>query len=855
MRHRLITASLAVAFATLAPESRSQPATGEMVIEDFTDVVTPLDRSWNDFSGNRIDTNTDLVAISLRRSSDRSALSLRWNFSASPGNPDAFTGIFFSLFGMNETEATYDGTSTVFVAFPEHALDMDLLDAPLQERRGPRRANAVTMDVSRRGTNALSLRLELRDGQGRGRFIRLPVRVSRNVQRLRWNFRSEDSFTPLAAGDADLHAIKLIGVLVEKQPGADAQNPDEGSVDISRIALETDHPDLIPQSDDDWMDAAEIRACQYFFDWAGRKPASAGLPQDRSSFADLLAPAAVGYALPACIIAAERKWIDRAAAASHALRVIRVLDDESAFGAESVGRIGYRGWFYRFLGSDGRRKLNYDYKDTPIDERLNTVEIDPADTALLLMGVLAAQSYFQQETPEDVEIRKRAQMIFDRVDWFFMLDPATLQFRHGWKPNEKREGPVYEILDPDGHGAFAGVPGRPELYSTYSDACTLLALLAAGSSVRETPSPVWCAWSRQLDETGFMRSGSGALATFQLLHAFIDTRELHAPVCVDQPRVNWYENSRNAIQRAITVARRNKFSTYSPDAWGVSGTEGPFEIYHAYGFGNLALTNLTPALEDGTVTYSAMISAASFGDDLKLRAVSALKSAWRRGHWHARFGPVSAFNDDISQAGVDTEAQKFDSVFRRHGPWVQHSLFAHQQGPALLHLENARSGLIWNLLARNLNVQRAFDRLAAPPEITIEAEKSETAGRRNARTQARGQETVQLMPQDALTANFEIRAAASYALVVRYSNDSYGPPEKVEVLVDGNTLATFSAFDTAQYIGTGSYGSGWNVFVSSEELGPVDLEPGVHTITLTVRSGDAHGVEIDSLHLKRVTAP
>ena len=233
------------------------------------------------------------------------------------------------------------------------------------------------------------------------------------------------------------------------------------------------------------------------------------------------------------------------------------------------------------------------------------------------------------------------------------------------------------------------------------------------------------------------------------------------------------------------------------------------------------------------------------------RALSALRNAWTRGHWHARFGLASAFNDDIAQAGIETEAQKFDTIFRRHGSWVQHALFASQQGLMLLHLENARSGLIWQLLARNLNIQRAFDRLAAPPQISLEAEAGEGDGRIVQRSQAHGVATVQLMTKESRTMSFEITSPASYLLKVRYSNDSYGPPEKIDVIIDGEVIDMFKAFDTSQYVGTGSYGSGWNVFVSNEAMGPIDLQPGVHTVTLTVRSGDAHGVEIDSVQLEK----
>jgi hypothetical protein len=848
MRTLIGSVAITALFASVA----TAMAGGEMVIEDFEDCVTPLDRSWNDFSGNRTEVNRALLSLGIRKSTDRSALNMRWDFADTEERTNLMTGFHYSLFGMLETELTFDGKTTDFMSFPEHTLDMDRLDGAIQEPGGPRRATALLLDVSRRSTNAMMLRVELEDAAGSRLVHRFVVRRSLNVQRIRWDFRRDAAEAAATGNGINLNAVRRFGILIEKEPAGSEPNPEQGSIDVSRIALETDRADQAPATDDGWLDLAERRACQYFIDWASRKPQSMGLPQDRSAFADLLAPAYVGYALPALIVAAERGWLPREEAAQRALGIVRILDDESAFGPEAVGRIGYRGWFYRYLGPDARRKVNFDYMDTPIDERLNTVEIDPVDTAQLLMGVLAAQSYFQQENSAERDIRSRAQFIFDRVDWPFMLDPASRRFRRGWKPAEKREGPLYEIPDPESKGFFAGTHQRPELYEAYADDIALLSLMAAGYTAHATPAPAWCSWTRELDAEGFMRSVSGSLSSFQLLHGFIDTRVNHAPVCIDQPALDWYENSRRAMLQAITLARRNRFTTYSPDAWGISGTEGPFEVFRQYGFRELTLTNISQGIEDGTVTYSAMISAASFGDDLKARAISAMKYGWKRGHWHSRFGLVSAFNDDIAQAGAETEAQKFESVYRRHGPWVQHMLFASQQGSILLHVENARSGLIWELLARNLNVQRAFDRLAAPPEISIEAEKGRGEGKIVQRTQARGQSTVKLLPKESRTFEFEINSAASYAIVVRYSNDSYGAPEKIDVQVDGTTIGTFSAFDTSQYIGTGSFGSGWNVFAASPQIGPVDFEAGRHTVVLTVLAGDEQGVEIDGISLERV---
>jgi len=81
-----------------------------------------------------------------------------------------------------------------------------------------------------------------------------------------------------------------------------------------------------------------------------------------------------------------------------------------------------------FLGPDGRRKQNFDFEETEAKEHLNTVELSTIDTGLALMGALAAQSYFTGDAAGEAEMRRLAQQIYDRVDWRFMLEPATNRF-------------------------------------------------------------------------------------------------------------------------------------------------------------------------------------------------------------------------------------------------------------------------------------------------------------------------------------------------------------------------------------------------------------------------------------------
>jgi hypothetical protein len=199
------------------------------------------------------------------------------------------------------------------------------------------------------------------------------------------------------------------------------------------------------------------------------------------------------------------------------------------------------------------------------------------------------------------------------------------------------------------------------------------------------------------DAGGLIRTWPGSLFTYQFLHAFVDTRALSR--C---EQVNWYANSALAIRRTIAHAESNPqgFATYGANAWGLSAAEGPYDAYHAYAAPPVAVAN--PPEEDGTVTYYSMISSLTFGSDLRQQAIAAANAGWARGHWHPRFGLPDAFNDEVAQSTLDPAAK--DAALRKNGPWVQRALFAIDQGPMLLHLENARSGLIWQLTARNPNL-------------------------------------------------------------------------------------------------------------------------------------------------------
>lgn len=420
----------------------------EMVVEDYDDVVTALDLSVDDFSGNSGVLNSSepgFGTTGLVRGGADASLRLSWSF-ANRGSVGAFTGLYWSLFGLTDAQV-FNGRVVSRLRFPEHALDLDDVDRPLRAPHGPRRIEGVRVELANSRPRPVTLRLELKDVTGQGRFERFRVHPSRGPQTVNWRFRDHRRYAIIGQRDLDIHRAKILSLVVEHDRVGEAfRNPDAGSIDVRRVSLVASRAERPPRSGAAMLDLAERRACQYFLDWASRKRRSLGIPQDRSSFPDLLTVGGIGFALPAYAICAERGWITRGLARERTRAVLRVLTARGGLGPERMGRVGYRGWLYHFLGPDGRRKLNFDFPATGSDESLNTVEVSTIDTGLALIGVLAAQSYFDRRDPGEVDIRRRAQVLYDRVDWPFMLDPSSRQFYLGWKPLENRAAkPRFEI--------------------------------------------------------------------------------------------------------------------------------------------------------------------------------------------------------------------------------------------------------------------------------------------------------------------------------------------------------------------------------------------------------------------------
>jgi hypothetical protein len=139
------------------------------------------------------------------------------------------------------------------------------------------------------------------------------------------------------------------------------------------------------------LDSLERRTFLFFWE---RSDSATGLTPDRWPTKSFCSVGAVGFALTAYPIGAERGWVTREQAAHRVLNTLRFFWTARQDTAAS-GTTGYHGFFYHFI-------------DPATGVRFERVELSSMDTALLLAGALFCQSYFDRANATESDVRALA---------------------------------------------------------------------------------------------------------------------------------------------------------------------------------------------------------------------------------------------------------------------------------------------------------------------------------------------------------------------------------------------------------------------------------------------------------------
>ncbi|QDV05333.1 hypothetical protein Poly30_08300 [Planctomycetes bacterium Poly30] len=400
---------------------------------------------------------------------------------------------------------------------------------------------------------------------------------------------------------------------------------------------------------------AELKERTFDFFWDCAHPDTGQIP-DRFPSKPFSSIAATGFGLSAYLVGIENGHVERTAAAS---RVLMTLDALWSYpqGDATTGVAGYRGFYYHFLTmGEG--------------DRFKKVELSTIDTALLMTGVLAVGSYFDQDDLTECHIRTRARELYERVEWDWAMQADGLMSM-GWLPEK------------------GFIPAR---WEGYSEAMVLL-ILAMGSPTHPISDESWACWCKNYRWLDFYEPHLNFESLFghQYSHMFIDFRGIQDEFMRERSS-DYFENSRIATLANRDHAIRNPggFVGYGEWQWGLTASDGPpygtstrlagkkveFKGYAARGASGLRI------VDDGTLSPSAVAGSLPFLPEL---CESTLEHLWVEHHESlvGQYGFKDAFNLTVP------------------GGWFDPEYLGIDQGLILLMAENRDSELLWSVMKRS----------------------------------------------------------------------------------------------------------------------------------------------------------
>jgi len=431
-----------------------------------------------------------------------------------------------------------------------------------------------------------------------------------------------------------LASVLLVLVYLSPAFGSPASRLGSDSIHSARAA------GRFSAADEQFLEDLERRSFRYFWDQADP---GTGLVSDRArtdgssldqNHQNVGSIAATGFGLTALCIASERHWITPAQAHERARNTLRFFARQA---------FQEHGWFYHWL-------------DTKTGERRWNSEVSSIDTALLLGGVLTARQYFH----DDREITELATLIYERVDFRWMLNGHAYLLSHGWKPETGFLKPRWDTFSED----------------------TILYLLAIASPRHGISTRSWYAlWRDRYRYEGheYFTTIGVPLFMHQYAHAWIDYRGRRETV---GDRIDYFKNSIEATlaHRAFCMNLSREFRGYGPNMWGITASDSA-QGYLAWGG-----PPRDPAI-DGTVVPAAAGGSLMFTPELSLAALREMHEKFGE-RVYGRYGFVDAFNPNTG--------------------WTDSDVIGINVGITLLSAENARSENVWRWFMRNAEVVRAL---------------------------------------------------------------------------------------------------------------------------------------------------
>jgi hypothetical protein len=401
-------------------------------------------------------------------------------------------------------------------------------------------------------------------------------------------------------------------------------------------------------SDSSLLDLVQKQTFRYFWDFA--HPVC-GLARERSEgnfgYGDeVVTTGGSGFGMMAIIVATERHWITRDSAVKHLLTSVNFLSKADS----------YHGIFPHWLNGATGKTIPFSRKDDGGDV---------VETSFLFEGLLCVRQYFNQQTPLEIQLRKKINWLWTQAEWsWHQRDMGNAYFWH-WSPN-------------NGWSMNFELRGWNE--------CLIAYVLGASSPTYPISENVyrkcWAESNHFLNGREYygIKLPLGFPFGGPLFFAHYSFMGLDPHGLKDKYADYWEQNQNHTlINYKHCVLNPNHFKGYGENCWGLTASDN-FEGYGAQ----------SPDNDNGTVTPTAALSSFPYTPEQSMKALKHFYYDLGERIWGV-YGFSDAFNESKN--------------------WYAKSYLAIDEGPIVVMIENYRTGLLWNLFMSSPEIKTGLNKL------------------------------------------------------------------------------------------------------------------------------------------------
>jgi len=395
---------------------------------------------------------------------------------------------------------------------------------------------------------------------------------------------------------------------------------------------------------------------EYYWDYINEADGQPNFSKDTFG-PEACAIGGTGFGILSTIVAVNRQWIGRDTALRRLIKIVDFLTRADC----------YHGIYPHFINGATGKTIPFGR----LDDGADIVE-----TSYLLMGLLCAREFFNDNTPLAIYFRNRVTAMWSDADWNWHSHGGDKRLYWHWSPTNDFDMnfPVYgwnEALIT--YVLSAASPTHPISKALYESCWVNSTSWRNGKTYYGIRLPL-----------GNFDYG-GPLFFEQYTFMGIDPRGLK-----DDQGIDYAEQTLNhtLINRAYCIDNPKKFKGYGSDCWGLTAGDS-YKGYVAH----------CPQDDRGVIQPTAALASFPYTPEYSMQALR---------HFYYDLG------DKI------WGPYGFADGFSESKNWYAETHLAIDEGPIVVMIENYRSGLIWKLFMQIPDVRSGLEKLG----FTLPAQKN-----------------------------------------------------------------------------------------------------------------------------------